>query len=259
VVQEGIPGRRADDRIEQWLLPRLAIRSPPWTIHRAKADHLYLRPAAECKPIVYGKPDNVITFDRLSSVFVSNTNHAEDQPPHLTLKDPPFRCRSTSPATPARKPILPRRRLRVRRRQRHRAAADQRAELRPLQDLRHQGPDPEHRLGAARGRRGPDLRRHVKETSMENPPIEVLTAARLWPPMMESLRGRFQVHDRNHQSDAAAFAAAAPRIRAIAASGESKVPRELIAQMPALEIVSVFGVGYDGVDVAAARASAASP
>ena len=88
---------------------------------------------------------------------------------------------------------------------------------------------------------------------MENPPIEVLTAARLWPPMMESLRGRFQVHDRIHQSDAAAFAAAAPRIRAIAASGESKVPRELIAQMPALEIVSVFGVGYDGVDVAAAR------
>jgi len=88
---------------------------------------------------------------------------------------------------------------------------------------------------------------------MENPPIEVLTAARLWPPMMESLRGRFLVHDRLHQSDAAAFAAAAPRIRAIAASGESKVPRELIAQLPKLEIVSVFGVGYDGVDVAAAR------
>ena len=61
------------------------------------------------------------------------------------------------------------------------------------------------------------------------------------------------MHDRTHQSDAAAFAAAAPRIRAIAASGESKVPRELIAQLPKLEIVSVFGVGYDGVDVAAAR------
>ena len=84
-------------------------------------------------------------------------------------------------------------------------------------------------------------------------PIEVLTAAKLWPPMMESLRGAFTVHDRTHQSDAAAFAAAAPRIRAIAASGESKVPRELIAQLPELEIVSVFGVGYDGVDVAAAR------
>src|SRR5436190_1832620 len=83
--------------------------------------------------------------------------------------------------------------------------------------------------------------------------IEVLTAAKLWPPMMESLRGAFAVHDRTHQSDAASFAAAAPRIRAIAASGESKVPRELIAQLPKLEIVSVFGVGYDGVDVAAAR------
>jgi electron-transferring-flavoprotein dehydrogenase len=74
--------------IEQWLLPRLGIHSPPWTIHRPKADHLYLRPAAECQPIAYPKPDNKLTFDRLSSVFVSNTNHAEDQPAHLTLKDP---------------------------------------------------------------------------------------------------------------------------------------------------------------------------
>src|SRR5690349_10533091 len=84
-------------------------------------------------------------------------------------------------------------------------------------------------------------------------PIDVLTAARLWPPMMEALHGAFRVHDRTHQGDAAAFAAVAPRIRAIAASGESKVSRELIAQLPALEIVSVFGVGYDGIDVAAAR------
>ena len=87
----------------------------------------------------------------------------------------------------------------------------------------------------------------------DNGSIEVLTAARLWAPMMEALRGAYRVHDRTHQSDAAAFAAAAPRIRAIAASGESKVPHELIAQLPKLEIVSVFGVGYDGVDVAAAR------
>ncbi len=84
-------------------------------------------------------------------------------------------------------------------------------------------------------------------------PIHVLTASRLWPPMMEALHGAFHVHDRIHQSDPAAFAAIAPRIRAIAASGESKVSRELIAQLPALEIVSVFGVGYDGIDVAAAR------
>jgi hydroxypyruvate reductase len=87
----------------------------------------------------------------------------------------------------------------------------------------------------------------------ESERVEVLTAARLWPPMMEALQGAFQVHDRTHQSDPAAFAALAPRIRAVAASGESKVPRELLAQLPALEIVSVFGVGYDGIDVAAAR------
>lgn len=59
----------------------------PWTLHRDKPDHAYLKPAAECKPIVYPKPDGKLTFDRLSSVFISNTNHAENQPAHLTLKD----------------------------------------------------------------------------------------------------------------------------------------------------------------------------
>jgi electron-transferring-flavoprotein dehydrogenase len=59
----------------------------PWTLHRDKPDHSYLKPASECKPIAYPKPDGKLTFDRLSSVFVSNTNHAEDQPAHLTLKD----------------------------------------------------------------------------------------------------------------------------------------------------------------------------
>jgi len=73
--------------IEYWLLPKLGIKSPPWTIHRAQADHLYLRPAAEMPKIDYPKPDGKLTFDRLSSVFVSNTNHAENQPAHLTLKD----------------------------------------------------------------------------------------------------------------------------------------------------------------------------
>ena len=86
----------------------------------------------------------------------------------------------------------------------------------------------------------------------ESRPV-VLTAAKLWPPMMEALHGAFEVHDRTHLTDPAALAAIAPRVRAIAASGESKVPRELIAQLPALEMISVFGVGYDGVDVAAAR------
>ena len=59
----------------------------PWTIHRDKPDHVYLKPAAECKPIVYPKPDGKLTFDRLSSVYLANVNHEENQPSHLTLKD----------------------------------------------------------------------------------------------------------------------------------------------------------------------------
>jgi electron-transferring-flavoprotein dehydrogenase len=59
----------------------------PWTLHRDKPDHACLKPARECEPIVYPKPDGKLTFDRLSSVFISNTNHAENQPAHLTLKD----------------------------------------------------------------------------------------------------------------------------------------------------------------------------
>ncbi len=60
----------------------------PWTLHRGTPDHAKLRPAAECTPIQYPKPDGKITFDRLSSVYVSNTHHEENQPSHLTLKDP---------------------------------------------------------------------------------------------------------------------------------------------------------------------------
>ena len=60
----------------------------PWTLHHHHADHACLKPAADFKPIVYPRPDGKLTFDRLSSVFISNTNHAEDQPIHLTLKNP---------------------------------------------------------------------------------------------------------------------------------------------------------------------------
>ncbi len=73
--------------VEHWLLPRLGVKAPPWTLRRDKPDHLALRPAAEHTPIAYPKPDGKLTFDRLSSVFISNTNHGEDQPPHLRLKD----------------------------------------------------------------------------------------------------------------------------------------------------------------------------
>lgn len=56
-------------------------------LHRSVADHTKLKPAVECKPIAYPKPDGRLSFDRLSSVFVSNTNHEENQPSHLTLKE----------------------------------------------------------------------------------------------------------------------------------------------------------------------------
>lgn len=59
----------------------------PWTIHRKQADHESLKPASECTKIEYPKPDGQLTFDRLSSVFLSSTHHDDNQPIHLTLKD----------------------------------------------------------------------------------------------------------------------------------------------------------------------------
>ncbi len=58
------------------------------TLRHGKPDSDTLLPAAQCRPILYPKPDGKITFDRLSSVFISNTNHEEDQPPHLKVTDP---------------------------------------------------------------------------------------------------------------------------------------------------------------------------
>jgi electron-transferring-flavoprotein dehydrogenase len=60
----------------------------PWTLHHKHADHECLKPASACSQIVYPKPDGKVSFDKLSSVFISNTNHEENQPIHLTLKDP---------------------------------------------------------------------------------------------------------------------------------------------------------------------------
>ena len=59
----------------------------PWTLRHDDPDHGTRKKGADCAPIVYPKPDGVITFDRASSVYLSNTSHAEDQPCHLTLKD----------------------------------------------------------------------------------------------------------------------------------------------------------------------------
>jgi len=84
--------------------------------------------------------------------------------------------------------------------------------------------------------------------------IDVLSVTKLSPFYEAHLRQHFALHDRLHESDPAAFAKIAPKIRAIAASGESKVSAELMAKLPALEIISVFGVGYDGIDTQAAKA-----
>jgi len=73
--------------IEQWFLPKVGVSSPPWTLHGTQADHQSLLPADQCPQIHYPKPDGKLSFDRLSSVFISNTNHEENQPAHLTLKD----------------------------------------------------------------------------------------------------------------------------------------------------------------------------
>ncbi len=90
---------------------------------------------------------------------------------------------------------------------------------------------------------------------MPNKP-ELLTVAKLPPFLMQPLQQSFTVHERLHENaaDSAAFDAVAPRIRAVCGSGESKVSAELIARLPALEVISIMGVGYDGVDVAAAKA-----
>ena len=60
----------------------------PWTLHLKEPDHTRLKPAAEMPRIDYPKPDGVVSFDKTSSVYLSNTNHEEDQPVHLRLKDP---------------------------------------------------------------------------------------------------------------------------------------------------------------------------
>ncbi len=67
------------------------------TLHHGKPDHASLKPLSQVTPKVYPKPDGVLTFDRLSSVFISNTNHEESQPVHLRLKDPMVPVRDNLP------------------------------------------------------------------------------------------------------------------------------------------------------------------
>lgn len=81
---------------------------------------------------------------------------------------------------------------------------------------------------------------------------DVLAVAKLHPFYLQALQTLYTVHDRTHTEDPAAFAALAPRIVGVAGTGEALVPRSLLAQLPQAKVVSVFGVGYDGVDVDAA-------
>jgi len=78
----GLLGGIAYSAIDTYVLKGRA----PWTLHH-HADHTQLKKASECAPIAYPKPDGKISFDRLSSVFISATNHVEEQPCHLRLKD----------------------------------------------------------------------------------------------------------------------------------------------------------------------------
>ena len=82
--------------VDMWL-NQIFGGSPLGTLKHGKPDHATLKKLADVKPIVYPKPDGKISFDKLSSVFVSNTNHEEDQPVHLKLKDPSVPVRENLP------------------------------------------------------------------------------------------------------------------------------------------------------------------
>lgn len=69
-------------------IEQLVLRGKfPWSLKQTQPDYASLKPAADCTPIAYPAPDGKLTFDRLSSVYLSNTHHDEDEPVHLTLKD----------------------------------------------------------------------------------------------------------------------------------------------------------------------------
>jgi hypothetical protein len=149
--------------IEQWLLPKLGVRNPPWTLRHSTRPRLP-EPAAKHTRIAYPKPDGVLTFDRLSSVFLSSTNHDENQPSHLTLKDAsiPVKVNLAEYAGPEARYCPAGVYEFVGEADNARCRSTRRT---ALQDLRHQGPDPEHRLGDPAGRRRPELLGHVTATA----------------------------------------------------------------------------------------------
>ena len=155
----GLYGGIAYSAIDTYLLRGKA----PWTFHH-RPDHGQLKLARDCAPIDYPKPDG--KADLRSAVVGLHLQHQPRGGP--ALSPDAARRRRAGEAEPGRircprAALLSGRRVRDRARRGGRPAAppDQRPELRPLQDLRHQGPEPEHRLGGAPGRRRSQLRRHV--------------------------------------------------------------------------------------------------
>jgi hypothetical protein len=146
--------------IDMWM-NQLFGWSPFGTLKHGKPDYATLKPIGMVKKIVYPKPDGVLTFDKLSSVFLSATNHEEDQPVHLKLTDPNVPVLQNLPiyGEPARL-YCPAGVYEVVYADPGEAVSaalrDQRAELRPLQDLRHQGPPPRTSPGPCQ--KGPAVR-----------------------------------------------------------------------------------------------------
>ena len=176
-----------------WLDQNLFRGRLPFTLHNRLPDHASLRPAARSRRIEYPKPDGKLSFDRLSSVYLSATNHEEDQPCHLTLADPAIPIRDNLPRfdEPAQR-YCPAAVYEVAHEGGRTTFRDQRAQLHSLQDLRHQGSRAEHQLDHAGGRRRPQLRGYVIQ-------------------LFSRLPARLQIHRRHRpQATSTATATASP-------------------------------------------------
>jgi electron-transferring-flavoprotein dehydrogenase len=99
----GLIGGLALGGLDMWMNQLLGFGLGTW--RHGKADYATLKPASRAKPIAYPKPDGVLSFDRLTNVAFSATNHEEDEPPHLRLKDPdvPVKVNLANWAEPAQR------------------------------------------------------------------------------------------------------------------------------------------------------------
>ena len=140
--------RRCPDRARPVDQPAIRI-FPFGTLRHGRPDYATLKKARDCRRIAYPPPDGTLTFDRLSSVFLSNTNREEDQPVHLVLATPPFPLRSICPNMTSRRSVTVRRVfMRSSRDQNSGSTCRTACIAKPRHHIRA-----EYRLGRARGRR----------------------------------------------------------------------------------------------------------